>query len=62
MLPALSELVQLFINQIIIFNQILNTLIENGHGKFWEPVIPASGHTTILQKGNKSPSPKGSKQ
>lgn len=54
MLSALSELVQLFTNQIIIFNQVLKTLLENGDGKFWEPAIPASG-TTTLQKGNRVP-------
>lgn len=36
MLSALSELLQLLTNQIIIFNQILKTLIANGDGKFWE--------------------------
>lgn len=30
-------------------------MIENGDGNFWEPVIPASSHTTILQKGNRVP-------
>lgn len=55
MLSALSELLQLFANQIIIFNQILKTLIENGDGKFWEPVISGSGYTTILQKGKRVP-------
>lgn len=55
MLSALSELLQLFKNQIIIFNQILKTLVENGDGKFWEPVIPGSGHTTVLQKDKRVP-------
>lgn len=30
-------------------------MIENGDGKFWEPVIPASSQTTVLQKGNRVP-------
>jgi len=34
------------------FKSDFENIIENGDEKFWEPVISASSHTTILWKGN----------